>query len=452
MNHRRLAPIRWLPLLLSFFILVGCALQTSPLELLRAPSMPEDWEGIRNAVAHWLPKDARLTVSKKGENRNTAILRKDLTGDGVPEVIALYRKGADAFEYGFLILQRESEQSEWKLVHLERTSGRDVDFILFRDVTGDGIPDIVTGWGSGLRDRNELRVTTIKPDSGYYTLNPQTYSAAAIDDLDGDGAAELVLLTRNGDRMEAYAALLQYRGNQLQLIQTIRMYGGINGFDRAIAGAVGNGQKGVFVHAGVGASSAYSWLFTMENGKLVDRLNVDPTKPSWFNPRAGWGGDLNEDGLLEVSRLVEPPGTKGVPYAAMPWLHELYQLKDGHKPALVIRAYIDVQFGYWFDYPVTWDEFATLRRWNDEGGGGLTIQTLEGKELLKLVAYPVQRSAAMEARWTEQGIAWHKLAELSGAVLYLLPAPHLSQSDRNKLPGIEDWIRNIRPFHRDSGL
>ncbi|MNI04324.1 FG-GAP repeat protein [compost metagenome] len=444
----------WLACVLIICI-TGCTVQRTPMDLMRAPQPSLEQSNLHQSALRLLPQGTKLAVPKKMETGMSAIIEQDLNGDTKPEAIVFFRKEPESYEFGYMILEQSVKDSQvsWKRVFEEHVPSRDIDFVKFVDLAGDGNPKLVTGWSGGNRDKNEIHVTAWAADGGYQSLTPLTYSAAAIDDLDNDGIAEIVVMQRDEVKREASASLYRYQKEQIQLASKLRIDGGFEGYDQVEIAPVAAGIKGVFVHAGMGAHSSISWLLKLDDeGNLVDVLNEDPIKPTWMNPKPVLSTDLNGDGYFEVDRMLEPLQAENIPMFAMPWIHELYQWSPEKGMIPVLRTYLDMENGFRLDFPMRWDKRMTLVK--DEEKPSILHFSVVQNEMLKedvfrVEVVPIKDVAIQHEKWRAQGAQWVSIGEIGSVsvqIVYTISPQKQPKAIRDLLPTPEEWAALLHPL------
>lgn len=388
----------------GILLLPGCGWMSSPSELLQPPALSGETSGIRQAVMQNLPDGTKLVVPKRTKHGISAITEADLNGDGVNEAFAFYKNESRDFDFGFLVMRQE--KGKWVRAGLYAVPSRGCDYADLADLSGDGIPELLTGWNSGLRDRNELQVYSWKNQS-LVQGDKLNYSELVIDDLDEDGKMELVLFQRDSDKLEASAQLYTSGPDGLKKRDQLALDGGINGYSQVVTGLAGDGRRGIFAEMGVGAHSSQTSLILLENGKLKDGLNDRPDQPIWFNPYSVLSQDINGDGIIEAVLQKESVVSGETPLAEMEWIYEWYQWRESGEPARVQETYMNYGAGYRLDLPESWHGRLQISQVNkDRKQVRFSLVALSGKsmELFTIGEYPVKEQARLLGEWREQGV------------------------------------------------
>ena len=121
--------------------------------------------------------DVTLIYPKNGDYRS-AIISRDLNGDGVAEVAGFCANGA------------------WYSLAQFTSAATQVDRVFFGDLTGDGTEEVVVGWGDPQTATASVSVYSIESGSvRELSMNAVTYSEMLLTDFDGDSVQELFVLS-----------------------------------------------------------------------------------------------------------------------------------------------------------------------------------------------------------------------------------------------------------------
>lgn len=133
---------------------------------------------------------------------SSAVALHDLTGNGSPEVIAFYKTEKTDYEIGVLVLSQSG--GNWKKTASFTGIGRELDYVDYVDMTGDGIPEMLIGWGGGDGLNKELSVYSLKENQPVELLK-QPYSVMAVGDLAGNQEQELALVVHDNNNLVSKA-------------------------------------------------------------------------------------------------------------------------------------------------------------------------------------------------------------------------------------------------------
>lgn len=175
------------------FSLTGCSELTGldAQTLMSPPRTTAD----RQAVYALLQGDAAgitLVYPRNGDHRS-AIISHDLTGDGAVEAVGFYVP-EETVGITVEILMKDAE-GEWQSLGEFTSAANQVDKVFFGDLTGDGIEEIVVGWGDPQTATASVSVYRIKDGEAEALLtNTVPYSELLLTDFDGDGIRELFVM------------------------------------------------------------------------------------------------------------------------------------------------------------------------------------------------------------------------------------------------------------------
>lgn len=396
--------------------LTACSFAVSPVDLLKAPSVSTDLQEMRQAVHNELPTGAKLTIPEQLESVKAAIIEADLDGDGVNEAIAFYKKEINQFEFGVLVLSKE--EGKWKKIADLKELGSSVQFVDFKDLTGDGTPVMLVGWSGGEDVKKELTVYQMK-DGTVQDIGRFSYTELAIGDLDGSGIADIVLIQHDRNLMSAKAELYKYEDGRIRLSDEHILDGGANGYIQVLFGKATESRNGVFINAQVGAHSSFTTLLVKENGELKDVFE-DTKGFMMLNPYGVMHRDINQDGVIELAMLYEPPAIGPLPLVEVPWIHRWHQWDGQEGLNLVYENYYDYGAGFRFDFPADWWGSYTIVKEEKEHLNLVRFYHVEneerGREFFALAYYPVDDKIKNKIEWDNQQMKTLELGERNGQV------------------------------------
>lgn len=394
----------------AMLLLGGCSLSSTPFQLLQAPIQSQQQSNIRQEVLQHLPPHSKLVIPDNGPYGATAIFIKDMMGNGQRLVIAFYANEADEFEYGYIVLGENN--GEWERLDQVNVPSRGVDFFQLADLNGDGRNEIITGWKGGIRGRNELQIHSLNEQKKLELAGDMLYTQMLVTDLDGSNRPELFNLSWDSEKMVAEAALYEYHDRQLSKQTALDLDGAINGYAQVVTGRVSEQRQGIVIVADIGAHSSYTSMLIKEQGQLKDVLNPDPLNPEFYNAQTTLSEDVNGDGILEIDRMKEPPGTEDLPYAEMPFIHEWLQWGEGGKLQPVMNSFYNFESSYRFDLPERWTSQVTLR-YSGDNDESITFKPLQSHEVTLLeikVVSMADKTREME-KWKQDGLQFVSLRE-----------------------------------------
>ena len=137
--------------------LTGCSpLGLDAQTLMKPPKATGERQEIYSVLEEKANHQLTLRYPKAGEYRS-AIVMKDVTGDGNDEAIAFYTKGDEPYTIISVISQIDGT---WTEIASYKNPSTQIDRICFGDFNGNGIVDFAIGWGNSTTGTSELNLYT----------------------------------------------------------------------------------------------------------------------------------------------------------------------------------------------------------------------------------------------------------------------------------------------------
>ena len=283
--------------------------------------------------------DVTLVYPKNGDYRS-AIISRDLDGDGVSEVVGFCAAG----DTGGIRLQfmAEDEAGAWRSLAQFTSTSTLVDRVFFGDLTGDGTEEIVVGWGDPQTATASISVYSLKDGAvRELSMNAVAYSEMLLTDFDGDGVQELFVmdLTRAGKGEEAGASplgsLYRFDGEQPYVALTVPLDSAVTRYSGALFTKLNSWRSGVVLD-GVKADGR---MVTQVIGydEVAERLTAPLSESGDANPTdrdtaaAVSARDINGDGVTEIptaSLVMEPAEGSAADSTAYTITWNTYSLSD----------------------------------------------------------------------------------------------------------------------------
>ncbi|TPG88456.1 hypothetical protein EEL32_09960 [Brevibacillus laterosporus] len=386
----------WSAGLLLIGLLAGCTPVASPNELLKAPTLNKNQEEVKKAVLANLPQGSSLMIPRNNPGENGAIMEKDINGDGSNEVVAFYKLGE--YSLGFIVMQKTG--SNWKKIGQIEETAQDVDYVAFEDVTGDKEKEIFVSWMASEDVDKEFGGYKWK-DGQMIQILKTSGKEAIVGDLDKSGISSAYVFKLDRDKMKAPAEVYQYDKaiSKMKMVQQLELDWSINGYENVSLGKATKEQNGIFLDSGVGAHSGQTALLVNKQGKLtqVELTNHDNVM---FKPYSSYSKDINNDGIIEISTLVQPVGSEDLSMVDTPWLTEWYQW-DGQKSVIKVKeSYDDISNGFQVNIPNYWAGHYTVRLASTKEAGTISFLYVDsqGKPSAELFTIdPIKKS-----EWTNK--------------------------------------------------
>ncbi|ULL14705.1 VCBS repeat-containing protein [Paenibacillus sp. H1-7] len=346
---------RWAPALLCMLTMLcsGCSLIQDPQSYMRKPKLPEDKASLNHVIEQAIPAGASILRPKRSDDP-ASIYIKDLDNDGNPEAVVFY-KTQDAIKG--MLWTRSGDT--WTLVSEMTGDGYELDSLQFEDLTNDGRLEIVAGYSGGIRLSMGLVIYHL--DGGKLTtLYQSPYNEMIIDDLNQDQQKDITLVTMERN-VSSKITTFQYNGKDFQPIGSVPLDPYVNGYYNIAAGYVADSIRGLLLDAGVGAHSSTTQLVRFDGGQLVKAF---PDNKLPFRSGSALSGDINQDGIMEISIDMAPKGSESEAYAYTPWITEYYRWdgQEGLSKTPLYRRYYDYLNGFYLEIPAEWKDAFGVKR------------------------------------------------------------------------------------------
>jgi len=208
-------------LLACSFIFSGCGIMPETSQLITQPTTAgvnmNSNMNLLKEVEKFLPANAAVYTPSSPAG-TSGIQQLDINNDGVQEIFLTYKVNGTPGEIGAIVLTEEDGQL--KKLWDQEGPGYDIDYVAFKDITGDGHVEILIGWRIGGSAGSDLNIYTTKNGEfknlssiGYNKLelfefqtkqmsSPETYFATWVKDT-GDVFMVDVVKWADGDFLPA---------------------------------------------------------------------------------------------------------------------------------------------------------------------------------------------------------------------------------------------------------
>ncbi|MCT4663403.1 MAG: hypothetical protein N4A40_16240 [Tissierellales bacterium] len=418
MSKKRLKKILILGIL-SVLILTGCEklVVKSPTELIHPPKLAVDQEELREVVDQMLPEKTQLT-SGMGDKSVAAINYIDLDNDGGDEAIVFYKSQNQEYFAGVMILMHT--ESGWEIYDIKNEIANDVEEVYFKDVTNNGVKEIIVGYVGEQNFDNYLVIYSVQEREGVSRIFEKSYNELALADFDYDDKIEIVLfqLDRN---VLAKAELYKANKGTIYFLNEYEIQDFVSNYDNIAVGNLYKDDIGIVVDFRVGVHTADSIMLKVEKNKLVNI--VETNKRIDIINKLSDGNyfiksqDIDGDGIIEVGEFIKPIGYETIMNRNIPYI-ERWRTWDG-KDSLVFdrQSYINYDYRYRFLFPKKWNDQITIvsnDNRNVEDSKQLVYVTEDGQSLLSLYTLIVVENkqwGELEAKLKKDGKKYDVVAQ-----------------------------------------
>ena len=277
--------------LASLCLLSGCTLGSSVDSLFTLPQLPEEYRELSATLDKLLDEGYAYLTPTEGPNIES-VQTVDLDGDGIKEVVALFRYNGDTMPLKVIAFQQSRGQFE-RFCTIE-SAGTSLDSINYCDLTGDGEVELLISWRG---EDGKKTVSVYRPGRESTPLLESEYSEYIVQDLDGNGIPGLLLLRelRIGIPVAEYYS---WQTDIMRLNQSCLIDCEVDALSRGsvVGGKVAGGVPAVFVTGVQGKDTAITDVLLYRNGEL---LNAVPDGMIYHYCQMA-PQDIDDDGITEV--------------------------------------------------------------------------------------------------------------------------------------------------------
>ncbi len=148
-------------------MLSGCSLELRSIDSLMRPPHTATEAELKNSINKLLGNQISYRSPESGENHSAIILR-DINGDGTEEAIVFYVKNDDTSVVRMCVLTRSGDN--WLLVSDFAGNGSGVLDVEFNDLNADNDEEILVTWFM-FDDKSQKMLSVYTPDTDENILN-----------------------------------------------------------------------------------------------------------------------------------------------------------------------------------------------------------------------------------------------------------------------------------------
>lgn len=355
--HRGLRRFLNVSAILCSVLLSGCTFGGSVDTLLVPPSLSKEQEQIYQALQNAVGKDIKLQYPKAGDYLSSFILT-DIDGDGEEESLVFYAKtGLSTAENNLRINVLDKEGSSWRSVCDVPAEGAEIEKVVISTIGAEKNVQMAIGYS--LIDQYDKGLVVYNYENG--TLSHRfstTYSLFDINDLDGDGGKELLVLQTDSSALGARAAVYcpdengSFRKTQLTLRSSC------TGFSQVLYSRREDGSAVVYADMLTGVTTIQTDLFSFDGEKLYHILEDESSASETTRSLSCLTLDIDSDGIPEIPVQTVFPGYDGSVSDQNIRLTRWMTPENGELIEKY-RGYYSVSEGYAFMLPAKWRDEVT---------------------------------------------------------------------------------------------
>ncbi|MBQ8725049.1 MAG: hypothetical protein IJY74_05190 [Oscillospiraceae bacterium] len=333
-------------------LLTGCSFGATIDSLLVPPGLSQEQDQIYQALQNAVGKDIKLQYPTSGDYLSAFIL-SDFDRDSSNEALVFYEKtGLSAAENTLRMNVLDKDGSSWRSVCDIPAAGAEIEKVIISPIGSDSDVRIVIGYS--VADQYDRALVVYDYEKGSLSqCFSESYSLFDIQDLDGSGAKELLVLHADSSGAKAKAAVYypdesgQYRKTQLSL------RGSCSGFSQVLYEKQPDGSAVVYADMLTGVTTIQTELFRYDGSSMSHVLTDESAPSETMRPVSCLTLDIDGDGTPEIPVQTVFPGYEGNAsdqnIRLTRWMTE-----EGGVLTEKYRGYYSVSDGYAFVLPKEW--------------------------------------------------------------------------------------------------
>ena len=329
--------------------------------LMSPPRASLDQQGIYELL-QGDQQELTLVYPKRGDHRS-AIIMHDWSGDGVEDAV-----GFVALDRGVEVHFLEKSQGDWRAAASFGNTATQVDLVCFGDLNGDGVEDVIIGWGSttGTTGRTASVSAYLYQEGNVTEYSLGTYGELALTDFDENGIYEVFTVDmyiaaeeEGAVDLPATAHVYAWQEDTLREVHTASADNSITSYVSIQFGKLGRGLYGVVVDGAKADGSMTTQVFTLEDGLLLNSpagVNSESYQNPFSRPSAAvfTSQDVNGDGLLEIPVASQLPAIpEDVSLDSTGFLVEWVNADTSGNYETALTALMNLGENYWFRLPAS---------------------------------------------------------------------------------------------------
>ena len=355
----------------------GCGLGSAE-SLLLLPKVPSEYMQLQEQLSRILETGASYAVAEAGSNRQPVQL-VDIDGDGIDEAMAFFQREDGSYEVHAFRQQNE----QYVPIGAAEGFGSTLRAIYYPACGSGGQPALALCWGFDQNGAYGITVYGFEED-GLRMLLDMQYADVLIEDLDGNGAAELIFAV-----WDAATGLYSARGYQLQNGQYRQIFETalcleIRSVIGMAAGRLSGHKTAIFIDSAATMGGYVTDMICWDGQTAVNRT-IDPTSGSGSGTWRGAAAacrDMNGDGLPEipVSHAFERETSEAEARYRLDWVN----YGERRETDVVERTFYVPGEHWYLVWPGAWgdDVRAEKNRTSYAEQTNFYVEDAEGREIL----------------------------------------------------------------------
>lgn len=294
---------------LLMVLLTGCStVGLDAQTLMKPPKTTGDKQEIYQVLERKTNSHLKLCYPKAGDYRS-AIVMRDVTGDGNEEAIAFYSNGDEDFTNVSVISEIDGV---WTEINSFQNPATQIDRICFGDLSGNGVMEFAVGWGNSATGISKLNLYFYLDGQFQEIQTKESYNELTVLELDSSGRSGIVAVSLATSEQLAAAKLYGIVNNQIELLGTADLDPDVTRYYQMKVSKI-NGSHSAVILDGAKSANAYHteilyWDDTVS--QLRNPLYRADSKTTAYTSRSVpiESQDINGDNVIEVPITNMMPG------------------------------------------------------------------------------------------------------------------------------------------------
>ena len=325
-------------------LLTGCTpLKMDAPTLMKPPKTTAEKQEIYQVLEEKAGAQMTLRYPKAGEYRS-AIIMKDVTGDGNEEALAFYTKGDESFTFLSVISE---VGGVWQEIANFQSPAVQIDRVCFGDFSGNGVTDFAVGWGSSAAGTAELSLYTSAEGTVKEISTKEFYSELAVLEL------------------HAIAKVFGILNGNVNLMDTVALDPEVTKYNKVTVAKIDANHTGILLDSATSARVFQTEILYWEKSgaSLRNPLYFSGEKNYTLRAAAIASQDINGDGIAEIPITHGLPGefTEDAPDTAYAVNWHRYDMSTNTFTNL-LSTVVNSRDGYMMILPEAWRDNITTEQ------------------------------------------------------------------------------------------
>ncbi len=349
-------------------MLTGCSpLGLDAQTLMKPPKATGARQEIYRVLEEKTGDQLTLRYPKAGEYRS-AIIMRDVTGDGRDEAIAFYTRGEDPYTIVSVISE---VNGTWTEIAFYKNASTQLDRICFGDFDGNGITDFAIGWGNSTAGASELSLYTGQNGTVKEIATKEMYNELAVLELDSDtGRSGILTVALESRDTTAAAKLFGLVNGNVNLLGTAAIDPDVLQYNKVTVGKISAGEYGVILDSSENTHAFQTEILYWDKAaaRLQNPLYHPEDKTVLYTARSisVTSQDINGDSIIEIPITHALPGISADTRSEVSYMVNWHRYDSSTNTLTnLLSTVVNSRDGYMFMVPDSWKNRVTTA-WDEE--------------------------------------------------------------------------------------